>query len=83
MKRILILALAAGLPLSISLAQADEGPLHKTGRTLEKVATNTGETIEHGAKATGRTLKHDAQATGRTLAKGAHKTGRTLKKVSS
>lgn len=83
MKRLLILASAVGLPLSISLAQADEGPLHKTGKTFEKVVTNTGTTLEHGARATGRTLTHGAEATGRTVAWGAHKTGQTLKKVSS
>jgi hypothetical protein len=85
------LLVRAALPLlafslvctSIQAEESDEGPLHKTGRTFEKVATNTGTTIEHGARATGRTLKHGAEATGRTVMKGAHNTGQTLKKLAS
>jgi hypothetical protein len=63
----LILALALAAPFSVCQAQADQGPLERTGRT-----------IKHGAEATGRTLKHGAEATGRTVGKGVRKTGQTL-----
>jgi hypothetical protein len=66
-RSVLILALALAVPISVRQAQADQGPLERTGRT-----------IKHSAEATGRTLKHGAEATGRTVGKGVQKTGQTL-----
>ena len=77
----LILALALAVPLSICQAQADQGPLERTGRTVKYGAEATGRTLKHGAEATGQTLEHGAKATGRTVGKGVRKTGRGLEHV--
>ena len=74
----LILALALVVPLCVFQAQADQGPLERTGRTIKHSAEATGQTLKHGAEATGRTLKHGAEATGRTVGKGVRKTGQTV-----
>jgi hypothetical protein len=63
----LTVGVTLGLPLSLCLAQNDQNPVEKTGKT-----------IEHGAAATGRTVKHGAEATARTVGKGVRKTGQTL-----
>jgi len=77
----LVLGLTFGLPISLCLAQNDENPAEKTGKTIEHGAEATGRTVKHGAEATGRTVKHGAQATARTVGKGVNKTGQTLEHV--
>src|SRR5262249_2021447 len=69
----LILVLALAVPLSVCQAQADQGPLERTGRTIKHSAEATGRTLKHDAEATGRTLKHGGEATGRTVGKGVRK----------
>jgi len=66
----LILASVLAVPLSVCQAQADQGPLERTGRT-----------IKHSAEATGRTLEHGTKATMRTVGKGVRKTSQTLNHV--
>src|ERR1700724_259944 len=66
---------------SLAVRAEDQGPVEKTGKTVEKAATKTGKTVEHAASATGRTVKHGAQATERTVGKGLSKTGSTLEKA--
>jgi hypothetical protein len=50
-RSVLILALVLAVPLWICQAQADQGPLERTGRT-----------IKHGAQAAGRTIKRETGA---------------------
>ena len=66
---------------SLAVRADEQGPVEKTGKTVEKAATKTGETVEHAATATGRTIKHGTQATERTVGKGLKKTGNTLEKA--
>jgi len=80
-RSVLILALARAVQLSICQAQADQGPLERTGRTIKHGAEATRRTVKHGAEATGQTLEHGAKATGRTVGKGVPKNGRTLEHV--
>jgi hypothetical protein len=64
-------ALITILSLGVSLgAQAqDQGPVEKTGQTVEKAAKKTGQTIEHGAQATERTVGKGLKNTGNTIEK--------------
>src|SRR5580704_3409830 len=64
----LIIVLSLGV--SFALRADDQGPVEKTGKTVEKAAVKTGQTVEHGA-----------QATERTVGKGLKKTGNTLEKA--
>ena len=64
----LTIILSLGVPLA--MRAQDQGPVEKTGQTVEKAAKKTGQTVEHGAKATGQTVEHGAQATERTIGKG-------------
>ena len=66
---------------SLGVRADDQGPVEKTGQTVEKAATKTGKTVEHAASATGQTVKHGTQATERTVCKGLKKTGNTLEKA--
>jgi hypothetical protein len=75
----LIIVLSLGA--SLAVRAEDQGPVEKTGKTVEKAATKTGQTVEHAASATGQTVKHGAQATERTVGKGLSKTGSTLEKA--
>ena len=58
---------------SVVVRAEDQGPVEKTGKTVEKAATKTGQTVEHAASATGQTVKHGTQATERTVGKGLKK----------
>src|ERR1700733_7457255 len=66
---------------SLAVRAEDQGPVEKTGKTVEKAATKTGKTVEHAASATGQTVKHGTQATERTVGKGLKNTGNTLEKA--
>ena len=66
---------------SLGVRAEDQGPVEKTGKTVEKAATKTGKTVEHAASATGKTVEHGTQATERTVGKGLEKTGKTLEKA--
>src|SRR6476659_11183477 len=67
-------ALIVVLSLAVSLATRaeDQGPVEKTGKTIEKAATKTGQTVEHGAQATERTVGKGLKKTGNTLEKAGH-----------
>jgi hypothetical protein len=69
------------LGVSLGVRAEDQGPVEKTGKTVEKAATKTGKTVEHAASATGQTIKHGTEATERTVGKGLKKTGNTLEKA--
>jgi hypothetical protein len=64
------LMMILSLGISLAVRAEDQGPVQKTGQTVEKAAVKTGQTIEHGA-----------QATGRTVGKGLKKAGNTLEKA--
>ena len=64
----LIAILSPGV--SFAVRADDQGPVEKTGKTVEKAAIKTGQTVEHSA-----------QATERTVGKGLKKTGNTLEKA--
>src|ERR1700731_414114 len=66
---------------SLAVYAEDQGPVEKTGQTVEKAAKKTGQTVEHAASATGQTVKHGTQATERTVGKGLKNTGNTLEKA--
>src|ERR1700732_2184749 len=66
----LIIVLSLGA--SLAVRAQDQGPVEKTGKTVEKAAVKTGQTVEHGA-----------QATERTVGKGLKKAGNTLEKAGS
>jgi hypothetical protein len=68
--RHLALFIILSLGASLAVRGEDQGPVEKTGKTVEKAATKTGQTVEHGA-----------QATERTVGKGLKKTGNTLEKA--
>jgi hypothetical protein len=64
----LIMILSLGL--SLAVRAQDQGPVQKTGKTVENAAIKTGQTVEHGV-----------QATERTVGKGFRKAGNTLEKA--
>src|SRR5271166_2508648 len=57
------------LGVSFALRADDQGPVEKTGKTVEKAAVKTGQTVEHGAQATERTVGKELKKTGNTLEK--------------
>ena len=44
-----------------------EGPLERTGRTIDKIGRNTARSVEQGAVATGRTVKKTGERVGESL----------------
>lgn len=63
----LIMVLSLGI--SLAVRAQDQGPVEKTGKTVEKAAVKAGQTIEHGAQATERTVGKGLKNTGNTLEK--------------
>jgi len=50
------------LGASLAVRAEDQGPVEKTGTTVEKAAKKTGQTVEHAASATGQTDESAAVA---------------------
>jgi hypothetical protein len=65
-------ALTTILSIGVSLAAQgqDQGPVEKTGQTVEKAAKKTGQTIEQGAQATEPNVGTGLKNTGTTIESG-------------
>ena len=54
----------SGFLLAGAACSTPEGPLERTGRTVDRIGRNTARSVETGVTATGRTLKKGGQQVG-------------------
>ena len=55
------------LLLGLPACSTPDGPLERTGRTVDKISRNTARSVETGVTATGRTLKKGGEQVGQVF----------------